>query len=89
MTQKLNLLNAGILDKAEVRAWYTGETIESAQLKIDEMMEKNQQNMLNDLFSQKDDDTSLEDNGNKPSNDDKNNKNDNDGQNQPTNEDEE
>lgn len=89
LTQKLNLLNAGILDKAEVRAWYTGETIESAQLKIDEMTEKNQQNMLNDLFSQKDDDTSLEDGGNKPTNDDKNNKNGNDGQNQPTNEDEE
>ena len=45
------------------------------------MTEKNQQNMLNDLFSQKDEDTSLEDGGNKTSKD--------DGQNQANNGDEE
>lgn len=51
LEQKLNLQNAGILSKAEVRAWYTGESIESAQLEIDKIDEAKQNNMLNDLFS--------------------------------------
>ena len=51
LEQKLNLQNAGILSKAEVRAWYTGESIEAAQLEIDKMQEQNQANMLNDLFT--------------------------------------
>ena len=47
----MNLQNAGILSKAEVRAWYTGESIDSAQLEIDKMQEQAQANMLNDLFT--------------------------------------
>ena len=51
LEQKLNLQNAGILSKAEVRAWYTGESVEAAQLEIDKMQEQAQANMLNDLFT--------------------------------------
>ena len=51
LEQKLNLQNAGILSKAEVRAWYTGESVEAAQLEIDKMQERAQANMLNDLFT--------------------------------------
>lgn len=51
LEQKLNLQNAGILSKAEVRAWYTGESIDAAQLEIDKMQEQAQANMLNDLFT--------------------------------------
>ena len=51
LEQKLNLQNAGILSKAEVRARYTGESVEAAQLEIDKMQEQAQANMLNDLFT--------------------------------------
>ena len=51
LEQKLNLQNAGILSKAEVRSWYTGESVEAAQLEIDKMQEQAQANMLNDLFT--------------------------------------
>ena len=51
LEQKLNLQNAGILSKAEVRAWYTGESVEAAQIEIDKMQEQAQANMLNDLFT--------------------------------------
>ena len=51
LDQKLNLQNAGILSKAEVRAWYTGESVESAQLEIDKIQEQSQANLMNDIFS--------------------------------------
>ena len=51
LEQKLNLQNAGILSKAEVRAWYTGESVEAAQIEIDKMQEQANANMLNDLFT--------------------------------------
>ena len=51
LEQKLNLQNAGILSKAEVRAWYTGESVESAQLEIDKIQEQSQTNLMNDIFS--------------------------------------
>ena len=52
LAQKITLEKEGILSKAEVRAWYTGESIATAQMAID-MMEKTQrQNQLNDLFGQ-------------------------------------
>ena len=51
MEHKLTLQSAGIISKAEVRAWYTGESIESAQLEIDKMQEAAQKNMMDDLFS--------------------------------------
>ena len=47
----MNLQNAGILSKAEVRAWYTGESVEAAQIEIDKMQEQANANMLNDLFT--------------------------------------
>ena len=49
--QKLNLQNSGILSKAEVRAWYTGESVESAQLEIDKIQEQSQTNLMNDIFN--------------------------------------
>lgn len=51
LEQKLNLQNAGILGKAEVRAWYTGESIESAQAEIDKIDKSSQNKMLDDIFS--------------------------------------
>ena len=51
LEQKLNLQNAGILSKAEVRSWYTGESLDAAQLEIDKMQKQAQANMLNDLFT--------------------------------------
>lgn len=51
LQQKLSLQTAGILSKAEVRAWYTGESVEAAQIKIDKMIEINQSHMMNDLFN--------------------------------------
>ena len=51
LEQKVVLQNAGILSKAEVRAWYTGESLKSAQLEIDKMQEQAQKNMMNDLFN--------------------------------------
>ena len=52
LEQRLTLLEAGVLDKAEVRSWYTGESLESSQAKIDEMQEKTQSNLVYDLFNQ-------------------------------------
>ena len=51
LEQKLSLQNAGILGKAEIRAWYTGESIESAQAEIDKIDSASQNKMLNDIFS--------------------------------------
>ena len=51
LEHKLTLQTAGILSKAEVRAWYTGESVEAAQLEIDKIQEQAQANMLNDLFT--------------------------------------
>lgn len=67
LEQKLNLQNAGILSKAEVRAWYTGESLEEAEIKIEEMEKQAQANMLNDLFTSQatNNETTLESDGNK------------------------
>lgn len=46
LNQKLQLVDAGILSKPEVRSWWTGETLEVAQEKIDEIG-----NGLNDIFN--------------------------------------
>ena len=63
LEHKLTLQTAGILSKAEVRSWYTGESVEAAQLEIDKMQEQAQQNMMNDLFnSTSTSDNSLESN---------------------------
>jgi len=50
LTQKLELQNAGILSKAEVRAWYNGESLATAQAEIDKMEKANQSKMLNDIY---------------------------------------
>ena len=65
LQQKLQLQSAGILSKAEVRAWYTGESVESAQIEIDKMIEESQKAFMGDLFtanSNGDKDQSLESN---------------------------
>ena len=60
LEQKLNLQNAGILSKAEVRSWYTGENLATAQAEIDKIDQANQDKMLNDLFTNKDTESTLE-----------------------------
>lgn len=52
LTQKLLLEKEGILSKAEVRAWYNGESLKTAQAEIDKMEKAQQQQQLNDLFTQ-------------------------------------
>jgi hypothetical protein len=44
------LVDKDILSKAEVRAWYTGESIETAQKKIEDIVEENESN-LDDIFT--------------------------------------
>lgn len=60
LEQKLNLQSAGILSKAEVRAWYTGENLATAQAEIDKMEQANQEKMMNDLFNTRDNENTLE-----------------------------
>lgn len=64
LEQKLSLQTAGILSKAEVRAWYTGESIETAQIEIDKMQEQSQANLMNDLFTNQQNEQTLESNEN-------------------------
>lgn len=68
LQQRLQLQQAGILSKAELRAWYTGESVESAQIEIDKMIEESKKAFMGDLFtSGQNDDPTLESNsdGNK------------------------
>ena len=51
LSQKLLLEKEGILSKAEVRAWYNGESLKTAQEEIDKMEKDKQKNMLNDIYS--------------------------------------
>lgn len=60
LEQKLNLQSAGILSKAEVRAWYTGENLATAQAEIDKMEQANQEKMMNDLFNTSNNENTLE-----------------------------
>lgn len=64
LEQKLNLQNAGILSKAEVRAWYTGENLATAKAEIDKMEQTNQKKMMNDLFNTSTNENTLESDGN-------------------------
>ena len=50
LNQKLLLEKEGILSKAEVRAWYNGESLKTAQAEIDKMEKANQSKMLNDIY---------------------------------------
>lgn len=65
LEQKLSLKEAGILSKAEIRAWYTGESIESAQMQIDKINEESSSGLMNDLFTQQPEQT-LESNEDNP-----------------------
>ena len=65
LEQKLSLNQAGILGKAEIRAWYTGESIESAQMQIDKINEEAFSGLINDLFNQQPEQT-LESNEDNP-----------------------
>lgn len=63
LAQKIQLKQEGILSKAEIRAWYTGESLEQAEIKIDEMEKKSNEGLMNDLFgtSSKNKEDTLED----------------------------
>lgn len=52
LNQRLQLLDAGIEGKVELRMWYKGEDEETARLAIEEIEQSNSENMLNDLFTQ-------------------------------------
>ena len=47
LQEKLNLMNNGVLSEAEVRSYYTGEDLETAQAMISE----NQANIMGDLLN--------------------------------------
>ena len=51
LDQKLKLVDKDILSKAEVRAWYTGESDEVAKAAIDAMQKEKKESYMNDLFS--------------------------------------
>jgi A118 family predicted phage portal protein len=53
LNQKVQLLDANILAKYEVRAWYTGEDEETAKAMIEEIEDSSSNKMMNDLFNQK------------------------------------
>lgn len=50
LEQKLKLVDKDILSKEEVRAWYTGESLEVAKQQIDAMTQAKQDSFMNDLF---------------------------------------
>lgn len=52
LEQKMSLQEAGILSKAEIRSWYTGEDIDTAEAKIAEITQESNNSMMNDIFSQ-------------------------------------
>lgn len=76
LEQKIDLEKEGILDKAEVRSWYTGESLETAQITIDKIQQAKQKQQLNDLFSQVPE-TTIEDNQDNNNVQDENNEGDN------------
>ena len=49
LQEQLTLCNEDILSKAEVRSWYTGESLEKAQATIDEISES--KSLANDIFT--------------------------------------
>ena len=57
LQERLLLCNNNILSAAEVRAWYTGETEEEAQEKLDIMQKHKMENMMNDVFTQQNEST--------------------------------
>lgn len=51
LEQRLNLVNAGIMSKAEVRSWYMGEDIDTANTHVNAIASENSANLLNDIFA--------------------------------------
>lgn len=51
LEKKLQLMQENILSSAEVRAWYTGESLEEAQKNIDIIENSNNSNPLPDIFT--------------------------------------
>lgn len=49
LQEQITLCNEDILSKAEVRSWYTGESLEKAQATIDEISES--KSLANDIFT--------------------------------------
>lgn len=65
LTQRITLQSAGILSKAEVRSWYTGEDIETAKAMIKQIEEEEGSSLMSDLFGNgKTDNSTLENNDN-------------------------
>lgn len=58
LEEKLDLCSNDILSKAEVRSWYTGESLKKAQEMIDEIKSRNP--VLNDLFTVQSEDTTVD-----------------------------
>lgn len=51
LEQRMNLMREGVLGKAEVRSWYTGEDMQTAQAEIDKIASADNVKMFNDIFS--------------------------------------
>ena len=59
LEQKLRLKTENIMSRAEIRAWYLGESIEKAEEEIKKIDKEENESMLNDIFT-KNPDTTLE-----------------------------
>lgn len=62
LKDKMELVGEGILSKAEVRSWYTGEDLETAQEKIEETAAGKENALLSDIFTQQKEDQRSGDN---------------------------
>lgn len=60
LEEKLRLVDKHILAPYEVRAWYNGEDIETAKAMIEEISESGAKGVLNDIYSSKMSENSLE-----------------------------
>lgn len=59
LKDKMELAGEDILSKAEVRSWYTGEDLETAQKKIDEIAAGKENALLSDIFAQQKEDQGI------------------------------
>lgn len=51
LEQKLNLKREGILGEAEIRAWYTGESLAVAEAEIEKIKKSKSEGLLQDIYS--------------------------------------
>ena len=63
LTQRMTLQSAGILSKAEVRSWYTGEDIDTAKAMVQEISDSDNASMMNDIFNTTTNNPTLENEG--------------------------